>query len=535
MKLRGALTALLAATLIGGTSATLAADVTPFEVTLPTVTGPIPSTETSFPFGVEGFDPQPPMPEGYVAEEYFISGTGNIYEYTPTGVQIVASCPAALTQGCTNIPYTTRLVVKRPKKPQVFSGTVVVQPLNPSAGYDGTGVWSRSYRHFVRNGDIWIGYTAKSVAINALKTWDPVRYAPLNWTYAPFTPGNNSGPYDGITFDVGSQIGALIKLNGPTSPIHKYNVKRVFEAGFSQEAAWIITRAGFFHKLARLPDGSGIYDGYVPMGNNGPANINFGVTPAGALAANDPRRAMPPREVPVMHLQTETEVVLGARSPTGLLYRRPDSDAPNDRFRLWEVPGASHVSNDNQDPVLVLQLTRAQLDRTPVEALAPLGCAHTVFEPGPIRGIPGVVAPTDFPFSFTQNAAFEALTRWIDDGVPPPHVPWIELDTSTTPATIARDEFGNAKGGLRTPYLDVPVTTYASFDTIARVTPTSGFCILFGYHTPFDSARLASLYRNHGDYMNRFVRQTHDLVDQRLWLKPDARFAIKDALRVSIP
>src|SRR5262245_2047860 len=65
---------------------------------------------------------------------------------------------------------------------------------------------------------------------------------------------------------------------------------------------------------------------------------------------------MQPREVPVIQINTETEVFIGTLSPTGLLYRRPDSDDPADRYRLWEVPGASHVSNDTRDPVLVLQL-----------------------------------------------------------------------------------------------------------------------------------------------------------------------------------
>src|SRR5690242_9201868 len=89
-------------------------DVTPFTVALPTVTGPIASTPTDFPFGAEGFDIMPPVPAGYVVEEFFISGVGNLYEYTPTGIRIVSPCPPAATSGCTNIPYTTRFLIKRP-------------------------------------------------------------------------------------------------------------------------------------------------------------------------------------------------------------------------------------------------------------------------------------------------------------------------------------------------------------------------------------------------------------------------------------
>src|ERR1044071_741700 len=97
-------------------AATAAADdVTPFTVALPTVTGPIPSTPDSFGFGVEGFDVQPPVPDDYVIEEFLVSGVGNLYEFTATGIQIVSPCPAAATSGCTGIPYTTRMVVKRPR------------------------------------------------------------------------------------------------------------------------------------------------------------------------------------------------------------------------------------------------------------------------------------------------------------------------------------------------------------------------------------------------------------------------------------
>lgn len=512
-----------------------ATDVTPFTAALPTVTGPIPSSATSFPFGAEGFDVLPPVPKGYVEEEFFFSGTGDIYEYTPTGIQVVSSCPPALAQGCTDIPYTTRMLVKRPKNRHRFSGTVIIEPLNPSAGWDIAAVWDRSDDSFVRNGDIFIGWSSKSVIVNTLKNWDPDRYAALNWTYQPPTPGNNSGAYDGITFDIAAQIGRLIKENGPNSPIHGYRVKRVFESGFSQDGGFTFTQADIFHALERMPNGGPIYDGYVPMGTNGPSNINFGLTPAGALPLGDPRHQMQPRDVPVIQANTETEVFIGTLIPGGLAYRRPDSDAHNDRLRIWEVPGGAHVSNDANEPALILQLDQAELDRIPLSEIEPLGCAHQQFVNGPVQGIEGVISPNNYPFSFAQNAAFRALRLWVDHNVPPAHVPPIDVDTSTVPAHIVREEFGNATGGLRTPFLDVPITTYTPFDTVAHPTDFSGFCILYGYNTPFDHDRLASLYRNHGQYVAKVARQSLRLVRHRLWLLPDAINAIQRAVHADVP
>jgi hypothetical protein len=253
---------------IAAASAAGAADVTPFTVAIPTVTGPIPSTSTNFPYIADGFDVEPPVPPGYVEQEYFFSGTGNLYEYTPTGIEVVTPCPASVTEGtnCTDIPYTTRMLVKRPIDPHKFSGTVIIEALNPSANFDIAAIWDRSLNYFVRDGDVFVGWTSKSVTVNTLKTWNPARYAPLEWTYAPFTPGSNNGVYDGITFDIAAQIGALFKQNGASSPLNGLNVTHVYEAGFSQDGSFTFTQADIFNALERLADGSPVYHGYVPGG-----------------------------------------------------------------------------------------------------------------------------------------------------------------------------------------------------------------------------------------------------------------------------
>lgn len=534
---RTAVTAAIAALGLSSSAAFAAGDdVAPFTVKLPTVTGPIPSTATNFGFGIEGFDIMPPVPDGYVVEEFFISGTGNIYEYTPTGVRVVSPCPPAATTGCSNIPYTTRLVVKRPKHAREFSGTVIVEPLNPSGGFDIAAVWDRSVDHFVRNGDIFVGWSSKSVIINALKNWNPTRYAALNWPYLPATPGSNSGANDGITFDIAAQVGALMRFNAPRNhPLNGFRIKHVIESGFSQDGGFTFTQASFFHAIERLPGGGPVYDGYIPMGTNGPSNINFGLTPAGALPATDPRRPMQPRDVPVIHIDTETEIALGALNPLGLLFRRPDSDARNDRYRLWEVPGASHVSADNDEPVTTLQLDSAQIQKLQAKDLPPSGCAHQQFINGPAVGIPGVISPNNFPFSAVQSAAFDRLLEWIEFNRAPPHAPGIQVDATTTPRSIVRDALGNAVGGVRTPFVDAPITTFTPVDTVAHVTAISGFCVLDGFNTPFGKPQLQTLYHSHGDYVSRVAIESARLVREGFWLVPDAIRTIEKAIRADVP
>lgn len=502
-------------------------DVTPFTVSPPSVSGPIPSTPADYPFIADGFGPEPPVPAGYEESEYFISGTGNLYEYTPTGIRVVTPCPASAGQfGCTNIPYTTRMLVKRPRDPSKFSGTVVIEPLNPSAGFDIAAVWDRSWPYFVRNGDIFVGWTSRYGTIATLKHFNPARYAPLTW-------GVNSAVDDGMTFDIAAQVGALFKANGPASPTHGLKVKRVFEAGFSQDGSFTFTQADVFNALERMPGGGPVYDGYVPGGTTGPSNIDFGLTPAGTLPAGDPRHQMQPRDVPVIQINTETEEALaGFFGPAGFAYRRPDSDAPGDRYRLWEVPGASHVSNDLGDSAITLQRSLAELQGIPVAALAPVGCAHQQFVNGPSTGVPGVVDPNTYPFSDVANAAFADLTRWVDDGVPPPRAPRIEVSST---GAIARDSFGNALGGVRTPFVDVPTATYAPTDTVAHATAFSGFCILYGYNSPFSRATLKSLYKNHGQYVALVTRESDRLVREGFWLRPDAQAVIRQAAQADVP
>jgi hypothetical protein len=401
------------------------------------------------------------------------------------------------------------MLVRRPADPTRFNGTVVIEPFNPSSNFDVARVWDRSRDYFVRTGTIFVGWSSKSIIVDrTLKGFNPTRYAALNWPYVPSPDHNvNDGVYDGITFDIAAQIGAIFKVNGPTSPIHNYDVRHVFESGCSQGGSFTFTQADIFHALERLPGNGGIYDGYVPMGTNGPSNLDFGLTPAGLLSAADPRYKMQPREVPVIQVDTETEIFLGTLVAGGLSFRRPDSDALNDRYRLWEVPGSSHVSNDLRDPVLTLQLNFAELNHITTASLPPNGCTHQQFVNGPTVGVPGVVDPNDFPLAFVQNAAFADLIEWVDSGAPPPSAVGINIDFAKTPPQIVRDQFGNAEGGVRTPFLDVPVATYVPFDTVAHTTLLSGSCVLDGYNIPFNHAQLGQLYRNHGAYVSRLPQR----------------------------
>jgi hypothetical protein len=99
--------------------------------------------------------------------------------------------------------------------------------------------------------------------------------------------------------------------------------------------------------------------------------------------------------------------------------------------------------------------------------------------------------------AWSAATSFAALDRWVSRWKPPGPAPRLAVSAGP-PTTIARD----ASGGIRTPQVDVPIATFTGLPS------GSIFCLLFGTTTPFDAARLASLYPTHrGPSSSRTARR----------------------------
>ena len=146
----------------------------------------------------------------------------------------------------------------------------------------------------------------------------------------------------------------------------------------------------------------------------------------------------------------------------------------------------------------------------------------------------GVVDPNRYPFGYVADAAFADLTRWLDDGIPPPRAARIQV-TDTRAGTTDRDRFGNALGGLRTPFVDVPTATYSPIDASALETDLSGLCPLIGFSIPLSHATLRALYPSHADYLARVTRETNELVHKGFWIAPDAANIVRQAAASDVP
>ena len=121
---------------------------------------------------------------GFVQEEFFLAGTAssfsNINELGRDGRWEAE--PAATAD------YRTRVVVYRPLQEEDFSGTVVVEWMNVSEGFDVPYGWLLSHVKALRSGDAWVEVTAQRVGIEGsedslfpfyLRAANPERYASL--------------------------------------------------------------------------------------------------------------------------------------------------------------------------------------------------------------------------------------------------------------------------------------------------------------------------------------------------------------------
>ena len=246
-----------------------------------------PITSDSKPFGSLGGQPSK---YGYIEEEFFVSGAARAYDWDGRGFSMRAiSAPG---------PYTIRILVLRPGDPKKFSGNAEVELLNSSRGYDSSITLETSADLIMARGDVFIGVTSKALAVNALKRFDPKRYADLVWSnpvpeaYRCPAPtifpsfmkggapdsllGSNSASEDGLIYEIYAQVGAFLKSNKRSEILPGFARPRLFSTGTSQSGMLQRTYVNAFHPVLRLPGGGPIYDGYLIEVAPGAERIKIG-------------------------------------------------------------------------------------------------------------------------------------------------------------------------------------------------------------------------------------------------------------------
>jgi hypothetical protein len=476
-----------------------AAAQSPAAVALPDVTGPIPVTAESYPLMASNkLQTVIDLPKlGYVEEEFFISGRANVYDWAADG-QLSVRTP--------NAPYATRMMLRRPADPKRFSGNVVVEIVNSARRFDFAFTWGVSNAHFIENGDALMVVTLAQPNVEGLKAFDSARYARLS--LANPTPdeacaaGRGGGApqastfEEGLQWDILSQAGALVKAARRGGPMAGFNVQRTYMTAYDGVMATYIAA---LHSHAKLANGRPVYDGYIQHRHPGLVRIR---RCAPAPAADDPRQTLRNLNVPLIRIIPETDVLTLYR------FRREDGDAPNDRYRLYEVAGGSPADG-------------AFYPYEPsVADLKKIGSAYPYLASWPFHNQcePEMLLMKTPINTYVLDAAFANLTRWVRDGAAPPKAIRISVENGGTPqARVVRDQFGNAIGGVRTPYLDVPIATYHT------TSKGETFCPELGRTEPFDWARLNSLYGTPQNYAAKVAQSVDRLVRERWLTESDGR------------
>jgi hypothetical protein len=145
-----------------------------------------------------------------------------------------------------------------------------------------------------------------------------------------------------------------------------------------------------------------------------------------------------------------------------------------------------------------------------------------------------LIGRTDTPINagpqqhYVAQAALWHLAVWVTDGMAPPEAPRLRLDDAGTGYRL--DEVGNALGGVRTPWVDVPNAVLSGLGQSGQ-----SFAVLFGRTVPFDEPRLRALYPGGRDeYLARFESALDAAIDAGSLLEQD-RAEILDLAAASYP
>ncbi|HEY6624214.1 MAG TPA: alpha/beta hydrolase domain-containing protein [Acidimicrobiales bacterium] len=395
---------------------------------------------------------------GYEQSEYFVSGTAT--SYVPTS-PLTLDGRWSVTPDST-APYETRVVVNRPIDPRKFNGTVLVEWLNVSGGLDDAPDWVLTHNELIRDGFAWVGVSAQSVGINALKSSDPTRYGPL------------SDPGDSYSYDIFSQAGQAV-WDSSAQLLGGLTAQHVMAMGESQSADRLTT---YIDGVAPVVN---VYNGYLVHSRIGsPSSLSQSPQPPVTVPTSVQFRS--DLSTPVFEFETETDV-----SGTTLYDRQPNTN----QFRLWEVPGGSHFDYYG----LFVGPTDTGNGQGAISNLAAMQSP-----PSTVSGLGTCTNPINTSGThWVLNAAVWWLNRWVVNGLAPPVPPLMQVTTTPgEPVVFATDANGNVLGGVRSPQVDVPIATLSGVGNSGGL---GGFCALFGRTIPFSSSQLASLYPTHFQFV----------------------------------
>jgi hypothetical protein len=463
-------------------SAKPAADSPPPSGPGPLVTGPVKGGEMGYPFGAYFGDIRG---IGYIEEEYFLEGTA--VRYAP--VNELKNDGKWDIEPVSSAPYKTRILVRRPRDPAKFNGTVLVEWTNVSFGFEYNLVDTRG---LYTNGFAYVSVSAQPTGIDGfpslpqgLNAWDNERYGSLNI------------PDEAVSFDIFTQAARAVGPNRRAEshgvdPMGGMAVKKLIATGASQSGTRILAYTNGVQPL------SNAFDAIIPVICAGTASdFASGLAHPDSGSGNTGHSrsvstwVREDLSIPVLQFNSQTEALYFANQ------RQPDTD----KYRSWEIAGASHMPN---------RMT---------------GASRKIWERDgmidPTRTFWDISRMNEVDWHNAFDAALLHVHRWINGGSPPPQMPPIQVEGRD----YAYDQYGNVQGGVRMPEMEVPIGRYVA----GPIYP------LIGYTVPFSPERLRQLYPTHEAYVAKITAAANAAKDAGIILPEAVDEYIQAANRAPVP
>jgi hypothetical protein len=450
------------------------------------VEGPVTGGKQGRPFATSAVDLKP---YGYSESEYFVSGQAHPFAPAP-GTTLGVDGRWTVTAGAA-VPYKTRILVRKPPAAK-FNGTVIVEFMQEYYGTERDTNYRWNAETILRQGFGWVGVSLHHEGINSAKPpqtitmggqtvtlgttlarWDPERYGSLNV------------PSSDLSYDILSQVGRAVGPNRPSGgvdPLDGLKVRKVIAVGNTIAGHRLGIYINAVQPVAQVFDGFFLQDFTKSQ-----LQLSSGVSTATGVIRIDTK-------VPVIVLQTTTAAAKEGPKPEGRM------------IRYWDPAGSSHTTG-----AFMARVADADARDLGIKAaFCPIEKANSL------------------PVQYVSGAALVALHRWANGGSAAPPFPQLPLyEGPKEPVPEPKDYFdahGNVAGGLRTPWVDVPIARY---DWRGDCPAGSGLTFRF------TADQLKALYGTPDNYRRRFAVAVRDAQRRGVLLREDAEDAIRQSRAVA--
>ncbi|MEH6571154.1 MAG: alpha/beta hydrolase domain-containing protein [Halioglobus sp.] len=445
-------------------------------IAVPTVSSPPPEGEPSLLSSTFALSDV-----GYAQQEFFITGTASSF----TNLNELGSDGMWNVEPGEEAEYRTRVLMYTPVDAASFSGSVYVEWLNVTTGFELPVSYGTAHTQLLREGHAIALVSAQYVGVEGaenpllplhLKAVNPARYGTLNH------------PGDSFSYDIFTQVAGLLSQTDNNELLDGESASLIIAMGQSQSASHLVT---YFNAIQPVYKA---FDGFL-IQNRGAGSSSLAQQPLTDI----------PTPRPVYLRSDSTTVVINVQGESDILGRDGENSRQddNDNFRLWEIAGSAH--NDEYTFVS----GRNDIGDDPRFA--------TVVEQTSILGFQECNLPMNSGYlAWPLNAAIHALDRWARGGEPPAEVARLDLDSSGL--NFLLDDVGNVTGGVRTSYVEAPAAVLSGLGQEGN-----DFCFLFGTTKLFDKATMAARYIDSAGYKTAVSNSVATGIEQGTLLQSDAQ------------